>query len=155
MAFNRYRVYDIVQRSLSTILLGTTFVGGAFITANVYNNYVQKKKLQQEGEAFELEQQNNRHLDSLASKVSALHSVSLNIHDDVNDQNRLLDNTSETFNRFGNMFDRTRQTLTHTMATAGSRFMCYLTLILVFGVFSLYYIAVNLLSRESDPPELT
>ncbi|KAJ2489225.1 hypothetical protein IWW37_004151 [Coemansia sp. RSA 2050] len=108
-----------------------------------------------EGEAFELEQQNNRHLDSLASKVSALHSVSLNIHDDVNDQNRLLDNTSETFNRFGNMFDRTRQTLTHTMATAGSRFMCYLTLILVFGVFSLYYVAVNLLSGESEPPELT
>ncbi|KAJ2801173.1 hypothetical protein H4S07_005002 [Coemansia furcata] len=108
-----------------------------------------------QGEAFEMEQQNNRHLDSLASKVSMLHSVSLNIHDDVNDQNRLLDNTSETFNRFGNMFDRTRQTLTHTMATAGSRFMCYLTLILVFGVFSLYYIAVNLLSRESEPPELT
>ncbi|KAJ2450060.1 hypothetical protein GGF42_004584 [Coemansia sp. RSA 2424] len=108
-----------------------------------------------QSEAFELEQQNNRHLDSLASKVSALHSVSLNIHDDVNDQNRLLENTSETFSRFGNMFDRTRHTLTRTLATADSKFMCYLTLILVFGVFSLYYIAVNLLSRESDPPELT
>ncbi|KAJ1891244.1 BET1-like protein [Kickxella alabastrina] len=106
------------------------------------------------GEAFELEQQNNRHLDSLAAKVTALHSVSLNIHDDVNDQNRLLDGTSETFNRFGNMFDRTRYQLTHTLTTANSKFLCYLTLILVLGVFGLYYIARNILTREGDPSEL-
>ncbi|KAJ2001815.1 hypothetical protein GGI04_002083 [Coemansia thaxteri] len=108
-----------------------------------------------QSEAFELEQQNNRHLDSLAAKVSALHSVSVNIHDDVNDQNRLLDGTAETFNRFGNMFDRTRLKLTHTLATANSRFLCYLTLILVLGVVSLYYIAVNLLSKDAEPTELT
>ncbi|KAJ2751079.1 hypothetical protein GGI19_004716 [Coemansia pectinata] len=48
MAINRYRVYDIVQRSLSTVLFGTTFIGGAFIGVNVYNNYVQKQKLQKE-----------------------------------------------------------------------------------------------------------
>ncbi|KAJ1964633.1 BET1-like protein [Dipsacomyces acuminosporus] len=107
-----------------------------------------------QSEAFELEQQNNRHLDSLAAKVSALHSVTLNIHDEVNDQNRLLDGTSETFNRFGNMFDRTRQQLTHTLATANSKFLCYLTLVLVFGVFMLYYIAKNLLSRDVEPYEL-
>ncbi|KAJ1721800.1 hypothetical protein LPJ53_003713 [Coemansia erecta] len=106
------------------------------------------------GEAFELEQQNNEHLDSLAAKVSALHSVSLNIHDDVNDQNRMLDGTSDTFSRFGNMFDRTRNQLTHTLATANSRYLCYLTLILVFGVFSLYYIAKNLLTRSNDPSDL-
>ncbi|KAI8321344.1 hypothetical protein GQ54DRAFT_317647 [Martensiomyces pterosporus] len=107
-----------------------------------------------QGEAFELEQQNNRHLDSLAAKVSALHSVTVNIHDEVNDQNRLLDGTSETFSRFGNMFDRTRQQLTHTLATANSKFLFYLTLILVFGVFSLYYIAKNLLAKDVDPYEL-
>ncbi|KAJ2093857.1 hypothetical protein GGI09_002792 [Coemansia sp. S100] len=48
MAINRYRVYDIVQRSLSTVLFGTTFIGGAFIGVNVYQNYVQKQKLQKE-----------------------------------------------------------------------------------------------------------
>ncbi|KAJ2783646.1 hypothetical protein GGI15_002514 [Coemansia interrupta] len=106
------------------------------------------------GEAFELEQQNNEHLDSLAAKVTALHSVSLNIHDDVNDQNRMLDGTGDTFSRFGNMFDRTRNQLTHTLATANSRYLCYLTLILVFGVFSLYYIAKNLLTRSNDPSDL-
>ncbi|ORX72310.1 hypothetical protein DL89DRAFT_255953 [Linderina pennispora] len=106
------------------------------------------------GEAFELEQQNNRHLDLLASKVSALHSVTVNIHDDVFEQNRMLDGTSETFGRFGNMFDRTRQQLTHTLATANSKFLCYLTMVLVFGVFSLYYIAKNLLTHDVDPYEL-
>ncbi|KAJ1646717.1 hypothetical protein LPJ64_001831 [Coemansia asiatica] len=106
------------------------------------------------GEAFELEQQNNMHLDSLAAKVSALHSVSLNIHDNVNDQNRLLDGTADTFNRFGNMFDRTKHQLTHTLSTANSKFLCYLTLVLVFGVFGLYYIAKHILTSSADPPEL-
>ncbi|KAJ2060019.1 hypothetical protein GGI17_004048 [Coemansia sp. S146] len=43
MAINRYRVYDILQRSLSTVLFGTTFIGGAFIGVNVYNNYLADK----------------------------------------------------------------------------------------------------------------
>lgn len=102
-------------------------------------------------EEFELEQQNSGHLDSLAAKVSALHSVSVRIHDDANEQNQFLDGTGDTFNRFGNMFDRTRRQLTHTLATANSKFMCYLTLALVFSVFCLYYIARHMLFSSSDP----
>ncbi|KAJ1833240.1 hypothetical protein LPJ63_002918 [Coemansia sp. RSA 2711] len=105
-------------------------------------------------EAFELEEQNDRQLEGLSAKVSALHSVSINIHDEVNVQNRLLDNSSQTFDRFGNLFDRTRHQLTHTLATANKRFLCYLTLALVFGVCVLYYIGKGLLSRlfNSDDP---
>ncbi|KAJ2452432.1 hypothetical protein EV183_002947 [Coemansia sp. RSA 2336] len=98
-------------------------------------------------EAFELEEQNDRQLDGLSAKVSALHSISINIHDEVNVQNRLLDSSSETFSRFGGMFDRTRQQLTHTMATANKRFLCYLTLALVVGLFGLYYIGKIVVSR--------
>ncbi|KAJ2402072.1 protein transport protein bet1 [Coemansia sp. RSA 2559] len=107
-----------------------------------------------QSEAFELEQQNDRHLDSLAAKVSALHSVSININDDVNSQNRLLDSTTDTFNRFGNMFGRTRRQLNHTLATANSRFLFYMVCILVLGVIGLYYIAKYVLSGIRDSYEL-
>ncbi|KAJ1664068.1 protein transport protein bet1 [Coemansia sp. RSA 1813] len=107
-----------------------------------------------QSEAFELEQQNDRHLESLAAKVTALHSVSININDDVNSQNRLLERTNDTFNRFGNMFGRTRRQLKHTLATANSRFLFYMVCILVFGVIGLYYIAKHVLAGIRDPYEL-
>ncbi|KAJ2519124.1 protein transport protein bet1 [Coemansia sp. RSA 2049] len=136
-----------------------TVCGAGFIGVNVYNNWVEKQKLQAEvnagqAEAFELEQQNDRHLDSLAAKITALHSVSININDEVNSQNRLLDTTADTFNRFGNMFGRTRRQLKHTLATANSRFLCYMVFVLVFGVIGLYYIAKHVLSGMREPYEL-
>ncbi|KAJ1731851.1 hypothetical protein LPJ61_002332 [Coemansia biformis] len=48
MAFNRFRIYDVLQKSLVTFLFGTTIVGGVFVTANVYNNWVEKRRLQSE-----------------------------------------------------------------------------------------------------------
>ncbi|KAJ2714572.1 hypothetical protein H4R19_001662, partial [Coemansia spiralis] len=75
-------------------------------------------------EAYELEEQNDRRLEGLAAKVTALHDVSININSEVDTQNRLLDGSAETFGRFGTMLDRTRHQLTHTMATANSRFLC-------------------------------
>ncbi|KAJ2785214.1 hypothetical protein H4R18_000665 [Coemansia javaensis] len=48
MTFNRFRVYDVLQRSVSTFLFATTVVGTVFIGANVYNNWVEKKRLRHE-----------------------------------------------------------------------------------------------------------
>ncbi|KAJ1731849.1 hypothetical protein LPJ61_002330 [Coemansia biformis] len=106
-----------------------------------------------QSEAFELEEQNDHRLEGLSAKVSALHNVSINIHDEVDSQNRLLDGSAETFSRFGTMLDRTRHRLTHTMATANSRFLCYLTLALLLGVLGLYFIGRILLSRPSGEAE--
>ncbi|KAJ2365224.1 hypothetical protein H4S02_003555 [Coemansia sp. RSA 2611] len=48
MSFNRFRFYDKLQRSATTLLFGTTVVGAVFITANVYTNWVEKQRLQSE-----------------------------------------------------------------------------------------------------------
>ncbi|KAI9500670.1 hypothetical protein GGI25_004527 [Coemansia spiralis] len=45
---NRFRIYDVVQKSLSTALFVTTVLGSGFIGINVYNNWVEKQKLQAE-----------------------------------------------------------------------------------------------------------
>ncbi|KAJ2161091.1 hypothetical protein GGF46_001762 [Coemansia sp. RSA 552] len=107
-----------------------------------------------QNEAFELEEQNDRQLEGLSAKVSALHNVSINIHDEVNVQNRLLEGSSEAFDRFGNMFDRTRHQLGRTLATANKKFLCYLVLVLVFGVIGLYYMGRVVVDRILYPREL-
>ncbi|KAJ2614782.1 protein transport protein bet1 [Coemansia sp. RSA 1365] len=107
-----------------------------------------------QNEAFELEEQNDNLLDGLSAKVSALHNVSININDEVHSQNRLLEGSVDTFGRFGSMFDRTRHRLTNTLATANKRFLCYLTLALVFTVFALYFIGKHLLSKVPRRGEL-
>ncbi|KAJ2721459.1 hypothetical protein GGI07_003972 [Coemansia sp. Benny D115] len=48
MSFNRFRFYDLVQRSVSTVLFTTTVLGMGFIGINVYNNWVEKQKLENE-----------------------------------------------------------------------------------------------------------
>ncbi|KAJ2657530.1 hypothetical protein IW148_005117 [Coemansia sp. RSA 1199] len=48
MAFNRFRIYDKVQRTITTSLLGVTILGTLFISANVYTNWAEKKRLRLE-----------------------------------------------------------------------------------------------------------
>ncbi|KAJ5164274.1 uncharacterized protein N7500_006104 [Penicillium coprophilum] len=50
-------------------------------------------------DAYEREQQNNALLNSLSSKVSALRSVTIDIHDNARDQDTL-DHTSDVFSSF-------------------------------------------------------
>ncbi|KAJ5755681.1 hypothetical protein N7533_005224 [Penicillium manginii] len=50
-------------------------------------------------EGYEREQQNNALLNSLSSKVSALRSVTIDIHDQARDQD-MIENSSEAFSSF-------------------------------------------------------
>ncbi|KAJ1790526.1 hypothetical protein LPJ67_002124 [Coemansia sp. RSA 1938] len=59
MAFNRFRIYDKVQRTITTSLLGVTVLGTLFISANVYMNWAEKKRLRLEA-SLEAKYQNDR-----------------------------------------------------------------------------------------------
>ncbi|TKA47381.1 hypothetical protein B0A49_11807 [Cryomyces minteri] len=50
-------------------------------------------------EAYERERQNNSRLDELASKVSALRGVTIDIYDNARDQH-VIDNSNEIFSSF-------------------------------------------------------
>ncbi|KAF2453773.1 hypothetical protein BDY21DRAFT_292512 [Lineolata rhizophorae] len=52
-------------------------------------------------EAYERERQNNSRLDELASKVSALRGVTVDIYDNAQDH-RLIDSSNEAFSSFSN-----------------------------------------------------
>ncbi|EOD50846.1 Snare complex subunit [Neofusicoccum parvum] len=70
-------------------------------------------------EAYERERQNNSRLDELASKVSALRGVTIDIYDNARDQ-RVLDNTNETFSSFSASLKGSATRLTR-MAQSGNK----------------------------------
>ncbi|GAD99905.1 hypothetical protein CPC735_051440 [Paecilomyces variotii No. 5] len=70
-------------------------------------------------EAYERERQNNALLDSLASKTSALKSVTIDIYDNARDQ-QTIDNTSEVFSSFSTNIRGSASRLTR-MARQGDK----------------------------------
>ncbi|KAI4925509.1 hypothetical protein J4E85_007388 [Alternaria conjuncta] len=70
-------------------------------------------------QAYEREQQNNSRLDELASKVSALRGVTIDIYDNARDQH-VIDSTSDTFSSFGTSLKGSATRLTR-MASSGNK----------------------------------
>ncbi|KAJ5387700.1 hypothetical protein N7509_010241 [Penicillium cosmopolitanum] len=68
-------------------------------------------------EGYEREQQNNALLNSLSSKVSALRSVTIDIHDQATDQD-MIHNSSEAFSSFSTTLKGSASRLTR-MAKQG------------------------------------
>ncbi|KAF8220842.1 hypothetical protein L208DRAFT_1331459 [Tricholoma matsutake] len=55
------------------------------------------------------ESQNDQRLDELHSKIRTLRSVTTDIHDDVERQNLMLDDTGDRFSTFGSVLKQTSQ----------------------------------------------
>ncbi|KAB2110221.1 hypothetical protein AG0111_0g1690 [Alternaria gaisen] len=70
-------------------------------------------------QAYEREQQNNSRLDELASKVSALRGVTIDIYDNARDQH-VIDSTSDTFSSFSTTLKGSATRLTR-MASSGNK----------------------------------
>ncbi|KAH4069954.1 hypothetical protein HBI24_073230 [Parastagonospora nodorum] len=70
-------------------------------------------------QAYEREQQNDSRLSDLASKVSALRGVTIDIYDSARDQH-VIDNTSETFSSFSTSLKGSAGRLTR-MAQSGNK----------------------------------
>ncbi|KAF2735883.1 hypothetical protein EJ04DRAFT_490970 [Polyplosphaeria fusca] len=90
-------------------------------------------------EAYERERQNNSRLDELASKVSALRGVTIDIYDQARDQH-VIDSTSETFSSFGTTLKGSATRLTR-MAQSGNKVAVFkLAAIIVGVVLALWFI---------------
>ncbi|KAJ1989897.1 hypothetical protein H4R33_001895 [Dimargaris cristalligena] len=91
-------------------------------------------------EARVLENQNDVRMEELASKVSALHKVTIDIHDEVQDQHGLLDQTDRTMGVFGGRLQSTTRRFQTVMAQASTRQTCYLILGLLLGLWVIFYL---------------
>ncbi|OAK96841.1 hypothetical protein IQ06DRAFT_380396 [Phaeosphaeriaceae sp. SRC1lsM3a] len=90
-------------------------------------------------QSYEREQQNDSRLDELASKVSALRGVTIDIYDSARDTH-VIDSTSETFSNFSTSLKGSAQRLTR-MAQSGNKVAIFkLAGMLVAAVVLLYWI---------------
>ncbi|PVH95659.1 hypothetical protein DM02DRAFT_645220 [Periconia macrospinosa] len=90
-------------------------------------------------ESYERERQNDSRLDELASKVSALRGVTIDIYDNARDH-ELIDQTSETFSSFSTSLKGSATRLTR-MAQSGNKVaVLKLAGILVGIILVLYWI---------------
>ncbi|KAA8613616.1 snare complex protein [Pyrenophora tritici-repentis] len=89
-------------------------------------------------QAYEREQQNNSRLDELASKVSALRGVTIDIYDNARDQG-VIDSTSDTFSSFSTTLKGSATRLTR-MASSGNKVaILKLSGMIIAGVAVLYW----------------
>lgn len=89
-----------------------------------------------------MEAENNRLADQLASKVSRLKMISLDVRDDVDDQNKYLDGVDSDFMSTTGLLGGT-VTRFNNMVAAGRgnrKMMCYLIAFLVCLFLVLYFI---------------
>lgn len=90
-------------------------------------------------DAYERERQNNSRLDELASKVSALRGVTIDIYDNARDQH-IIDNANETFSTFSGSLKGSATRLSR-MAQSGNKVaILKLAGIVVAAVLVLYWI---------------
>ncbi|CAI6331845.1 unnamed protein product [Periconia digitata] len=90
-------------------------------------------------EAYERERQNDSRLDELASKVTALRGVTIDIYDNARDQ-EVIDQTSETFSSFSTTLKGSATRLTRMAASGNKVAVLKLAGILVAIVVVLYWI---------------
>mmetsp|Transcript_15187 Transcript_15187/g.26030 ORF Transcript_15187/g.26030 Transcript_15187/m.26030 type:complete len:130 (+) Transcript_15187:66-455(+) len=86
-----------------------------------------------------LEQENERHVSDLQSKIGLLKSLTIDIGNEVRDQNRMLDNMDNEFGSAENLLKGTMQRLNKMIKSKSGRHMCYLMLFVVFVVVLVYF----------------
>ncbi|KAG0056362.1 hypothetical protein BGZ83_005278 [Gryganskiella cystojenkinii] len=86
------------------------------------------------------EQQNDFRMEELASKVSALNKITVDIHNEVHGQHAILDQNASSFESFGTSFAVTIKKL-NVMATQKlGKSMCFMVSAIVIVFLVVYFI---------------
>ncbi|KAH7723549.1 CRE-NBET-1 protein [Aphelenchoides avenae] len=88
-----------------------------------------------------VEQQNDDMVEGLASKVSSLKHLTINIGDEVREQNRLLNEMETTFDNSKGLLGATMKKLGIVSKAGGKNVMCYLVLFAFCVFLIIYYLA--------------
>ncbi|KAF8987788.1 hypothetical protein BGZ52_002787 [Haplosporangium bisporale] len=118
--------------------------GGSSSSSHGSNSFNRDREQQT---ALLYEQQNDFRMEELASKVSALNKITVDIHNEVHGQHALLDQNSNSFNDFGTSFATTIKKLNVMASQQLGKSMCWMVSAIVFVFFIVYFI----LSRTNSP----
>lgn len=87
-----------------------------------------------------LEQQNNERIYELSEQVSRLKGLTIDIGNEVSDQNRFLDNMGDGFMNARDMLEGSLTRIGTMLESGGAKHMCYMVGFVVLVVIFLYWI---------------
>ncbi|KAL7448504.1 hypothetical protein ACHAWC_000680 [Mediolabrus comicus] len=93
-----------------------------------------------EANASIMEQQNNDRINELSDQVARLKGLTLDIGNEVQEQNNLLDGMGDNFGNVGEMLAGSLQRMGVMMERGGAKHMCYLVAFVVFVMVFLYWL---------------
>ncbi|KAG0277493.1 hypothetical protein BGZ95_005861 [Linnemannia exigua] len=90
------------------------------------------------------EQQNDLRMEELASKVSALNRITIDIQNEVHGQHAILDQNANSFNDFGASFATTVKKLNVMASQKLGKSMCWMVSAIVILFFIVYFILTRM-----------
>ena len=87
-----------------------------------------------------MEQQNNDRISELSDQVARLKGLTIDIGNEVQEQNSLLDNMGDGFTNVGDMLTGSLQRMGVMLERGGAKHMCYLVCFVVFVMVFLYWL---------------
>ena len=88
------------------------------------------------------EEQNDREIDSLGSKISSLKHIAIDIGREVQHHNSILEGMDSQMGSVGNLMGGALTKLNDMMKAGGSKHMCYLIMLIV-GMFMFLYLLLS------------
>ncbi|KAF9329638.1 Ubiquitin carboxyl-terminal hydrolase 35 [Podila minutissima] len=122
----------------------TDLFGGSSSSSHGSNTFNRDREQQT---ALLYEQQNDFRMEELASKVSALNKITVDIHNEVHGQHALLDQNSNSFNDFGASFATTIKKLNVMASQQLGKSMCWM----VGAIVAVFFIVYFILNRTNSP----
>lgn len=93
-----------------------------------------------EANASIMEQQNNDRISELSEQVARLKGLTIDIGNEVREQNSLLDNMGDGFTNVGDMLTGSLARMGMMLERGGAKHMCYLVAFVVFVMVLLYWL---------------
>mmetsp|Transcript_61708 Transcript_61708/g.72115 ORF Transcript_61708/g.72115 Transcript_61708/m.72115 type:complete len:146 (-) Transcript_61708:565-1002(-) len=87
-----------------------------------------------------LEQQNNDRISELSDQVARLKGLTIDIGNEVREQNSLLDDMGDGFNSTRDLLAGSLRRIGNMLEQGGSKHMCYMVSFIVFVMFFLYWV---------------
>ena len=113
--------------------------------SNMYRNSYNPSSLEagRDTNANILEQQNNDRISELSDQVARLKGLTIDIGNEVREQNSLLDDMGDGFSGVSNLLGSSLKRIGVMLESGGAKHMCYLVTFVVFVMVFLYWVSVK------------
>ncbi|KAI8992004.1 hypothetical protein BDF20DRAFT_847710 [Mycotypha africana] len=91
------------------------------------------------GSGYVFEQQNDVRLNDLSSKISAIKNITIDIHQDVSDQDRLLDESHDSFSGLNHRLRNSFGRMNRMISKRHQRQLCFYVTMAICVFFIIYF----------------